>query len=380
MHYDKDLISDQKEAISKLRGHLIQHRRFSEILKQIEAAILFPPDSNLLFVVGPAGVGKTRLIHAIKKLVTLMIKTQALEDPGCIPYISVTAPVPEIGRSFPWNSLFHSYLDELKAPLPSSKLASPKHFDVDPRRGVEHAAINALKHRKPRVVLVDETNHFATSRNEKVLFDQTNRLKAFATQSGVLHICVGTYELERMAYLSGQLARRCTILHFNRYRLNSEVDRGCFKYAIEDIQKHIPLALELDLTTHAQFLHEGSAGCVGNLKNWLERALTVAYTESRSAICLEDLKLAAQSQRSRSIMESEAQEGEKALSNAGEQLELLSDGQLQFTTTDIPSNQNLDQIRSPHTPKSKRPKPGTPRPRRYPTGYHPGDPDEQIAV
>ncbi len=87
-----------QKARADLDNSLVNHTRFAEALKRIEAALLFPTDIRLLWVIGPTGAGKTRLMRTVEKLVNRIIAENLIDDPGCIPCVSIDVPCPELGH------------------------------------------------------------------------------------------------------------------------------------------------------------------------------------------------------------------------------------------------------------------------------------------
>lgn len=312
-----------QKAKAALDNSLVKHTRFDEALKTIEAALLFPTDTRLLWVIGPSGAGKTRLALTVEKLIHKMIADQLVSDPGCVPCVSFEVPCPELGHRFSWNEHHWRYLDKLLVPLSADDKAPAPLPWVDPKRGLEHAVLNALKHRRPMAVLLDETNHFASVTSAKVLFDQTNRLKSFANRSKVLHVCFGTYEVARMALVSGQLARRSDIIHLSRYRADVPADYAAFKSVVRAFQKCLPVVHHLDLRTQAEYLHERSIGCVGVLKEWLIKALAQANGDGRKEIAMKDLEATAMSVTKLRVLLQEATEGEEIMNDGATQLDLF---------------------------------------------------------
>ncbi len=363
-----------QKARADLDNSLVNHTRFAEALKRIEAALLFPTDIRLLWVIGPTGAGKTRLMRTVEKLVNRIIAENLIDDPGCIPCVSIDVPCPELGHRFSWAEHYSRYLEKLEVPLIPGVANVPSLPNTDPRRGLEHAVVNALRHRRPKAVLMDETNHFASVTSPKVLFDQTNRIKSFVNRTDILHICFGTYEVARMAGVSGQLARRSEIIHFARYRPEVQSDRSTFKQIARAFQKCLPVAHHLDLTNASEFLHERSIGCVGVLKSWLIHALAHANGNGRSEITMKDIEATALPVSRLRIMLKDAVEGENSLTEGGEQLDLFRDELGLAKESDHDNNTPFGGLfdttseGDPSKVAKSSTKPGTMAPRRIPTG------------
>ena len=129
-----------------------------------------------------------------------------------------------------------------------------------------------------RTVILDEAQHLIHSGDGKQPKDQLNWIKSMATETGVLHVLIGTYDLLPFCNLDGQMARRGSEFHFARYHMEDENDCQAFRNALSSLLKQIPLEVGHDrLMQRWWYFFEGSLGCIGILKQWLVRALYRAY-------------------------------------------------------------------------------------------------------
>ncbi len=53
----------------------------------------------------------------------------------------------------------------------------------------------ALKHRTPHAILIDEAEHIAKAARGSKLLDQPDHVKSLAIMSKTVHVLVGTYDL-----------------------------------------------------------------------------------------------------------------------------------------------------------------------------------------
>ena len=97
-------------------------------------------------------------------------------------------------------------------------------------------------------------------------------------------VLVGTYELLPFLNMSAQLSRRTFDIHFMRYQSINEKDMSDYKNIIRQFQWHLPLEEEPDLVKETEFIYERTIGCVGILKNWLERCLAEAVHNNMKTI------------------------------------------------------------------------------------------------
>lgn len=106
-------------------------------------------------------------------------------------------------------------------------------------------------------------------------------LKSLANMCKVLFGLFGTYEMFDLLDLSDQLMRRSKIIHLRRYSRSAE-DFIDFQQTILSFQQNLPFAKQPDLLAHSDYLYERTAGCVGNLYDWLLSALHIALHDSTS--------------------------------------------------------------------------------------------------
>ena len=85
-------------AKEKLDRRLVEHARYEEALNKIVGALLFPTDAKLLYIVGPTGVGKSRLFASVKKRIMDMIGKSLISDLERIPYVAYEVPSVQIGN------------------------------------------------------------------------------------------------------------------------------------------------------------------------------------------------------------------------------------------------------------------------------------------
>jgi len=109
------------------------------------------------------------------------------------------------------------------------------------------------------------------------------------SQTGILYILVGTYDLFNVGKLNGQVGRRCLPVHFPRYQLEREVDCIAFQTALLELLRRVPLecAAERWVTDHWLYFYECSVGCIGISKDWLLRAVSAALDDGASRLSLD---------------------------------------------------------------------------------------------
>jgi len=278
----------------------------------------------MVFVCGPTGVGKTTLRLKAEQIITAELRAELESDRGRLAVVSVEAVAPESG-SFSWRDHFRRILLQMNEPLIEYKQdfqagflmrspARPKPTTGEYRYGVEQA----LRFRRPAAVMIDEAQHLARIASGRRLLDQLDVIKSIANQTQTVHVLYGTYDLLTFRNLNGQLSRRSIDVHFPRYRAESAPDRKAFMSVLNSFAQQLPIPDPPDLANNWEFLYERSIGCVGVLKQWLVRALSVALRTGDSTLSRRNLESQAPSVAQADKIVSEASEGEMRLMDSNE--------------------------------------------------------------
>lgn len=272
----------------RFRAHTVAHPRLAEAKETLMNATHGAEPNSLIFVFGPTGVGKNTLRLKIEQLLAQELLNELQKDLTRIPVVSVEAVAPESG-SFNWRDHFKRLLYQLDEPLVERKLNRPLednvagaagHFMPTPRAvGTEYryAVEQAIRYRRPVAVMIDEAQHIGKISSGRRLLDQLDVVKSFANQTKTVHVLLGTYDLLAFRNLNGQLSRRSIDVHLARYRAKDPEDLQTFINVVRSFEKELPLEEPSDLVSNWEFLYERSLGCIGILKEWLVRAVTVAY-------------------------------------------------------------------------------------------------------
>lgn len=302
------------------------HPRLLKVKDRLLAAIKAAAPGSLILVLGPTGVGKTTLRHNIEQVLTTELMPVLKSDPSRIPFVSVDTAACLTG-TFSWRDHFARMLREMNEPLIESKLSLDRlaQRNGHPRFAagshtssyeLQYAVEQALRYRRPAAVFLDDAQHFGKIASGRRLSDQLDVIKSVANLTNTVHVLIGTYELLTFRNLSGQLSRRSLDVHFSRYRCEQPDDLATFKNVLLTFQKQLPVAETVDLLDCWELMYERSIGCVGILKEWLARMLTIAAGNRRINLTKKNLEQSALSASQCEKILAEARDGEARLTEA----------------------------------------------------------------
>ena len=268
---------------------VVGHSRMTSVIDQFMDDCLGENSYNIVVCLGPSGIGKTRTLKLLVRGITKTYAKAMNDDPGIIPVIGIE--IPEAGtRQFAYSTLFSDLLDQVSSPCPGKKVETvteggsrrikPLNHGTSTILAQQMALRNELIVRKTRVVILDEASHLLGHLGGRDLTNLANALKSLGNIAGTTLVLVGAYDLIDVLELSGQLARRTGVIHFEPYRMGDskkgQEDMAEFKNVLLTLQTMLPTKTQPDLLGLAEGLQRTCLGCVGILKQVLQGALSKA--------------------------------------------------------------------------------------------------------
>jgi len=358
----------------------ITHPQLEVVHDKIRRAIRQPAGFSFVLVHGPTGVGKTTMMERlVEQTRALFLSANApAAFPSFSPYGKAPTPIsvlrieadPPDKSAFNRGYFYRRVLTLLGEQTYSQQMHVDIHAEAAPskRRRMSRSATEsndvpelregaqaALYRHGVRVIFLDEAHHLLMSRDGvegSTLQEQLEWLKSLS-QTGILYILVGTYDLFNVGKLNGQVGRRCLPVHFPRYQLEREVDCIAFQTALLELLRRVPLecAAERWVTDHWLYFYECSVGCIGILKDWLLRAVSAALDDGASRLsldCVQDHALHVDIYRQMAL---DAYEGEQRLNHTEANREhvwrLLQGGELIAPVPPLPPRETPDVVANP---------------------------------
>lgn len=259
---------------------VVTHPHLTIAHEQTMEVLTSPADHPFVLVVGPGGVGKTALIRLLDNALHFEARFEMEVDPSVKPAIVVDAPASFTGQ-FDFVELWRRIIEAAEGPADrltgESVLSLGLRAAVNGARGdrpkdMNRAAVRSCHHRGVRTILLDEANHLSVLAGSTRAPEQLDVLKDFANAAGVRILLVGAFPVLAFRDISFQVARRIRTVPFLGYEASRAREMGGFRKAatqLLDEMQEVDVALDDDLL---EYLHRGSAGCVGSLRNWLVEA------------------------------------------------------------------------------------------------------------
>src|SRR6266487_3484277 len=303
----------------------VKHPRLEEMDRDLMRLISGHRRYTMLALFGATGVGKSTVISRVAKRLR-----EEEPDPSVVPVVVTRATPEDIGASARLD-YYRQVLAQLQGhvgvrdrvknlPLftnPEKKSRDPAEW-LDMRAAVQYA----LSLLRVKVVFVDEGQHLMYVDAPHKPTAQLDWLKTITSQTNVVHVLVGNFDLYDCCNLNAQAARRMRDLPFHRYHLNNETECSEFATALRTFLEEVPLAVDVPgLLSHWRWFGEWSLGCIGVLSDWLVETVDALCQQGGTTLTIEALKRHALQPDQRVRMEMEARKGEYKVERAKAQSE-----------------------------------------------------------
>lgn len=267
----------------------VRHLRVEDMFSTLNKMCTAGCSESVIAVIGSTGVGKSALLRHFVSTVNTAYAAALERDPAMVPAVYLELPTPIAGDAN-WKDIFIRLLNAMEEPLVDRKAVHALHPDSSrrtmsyPPRGVaeelRRSLLNCVRNRNTKVIVLDEGRNLFYSRSSLRHSLQLDLVKSLSNDIKIPIVIGSSYDLLNTENFHGQLARRTRILHFERY---SETDLvkgnpygASFRNVVFSLFNAMPVQWDPDLLKHTDYFLMYSVGCVGILKNWLERTLVDA--------------------------------------------------------------------------------------------------------
>nr|WP_297352948.1 TniB family NTP-binding protein [uncultured Caldimonas sp.] len=271
------------------RAKKIKHASLRTALDSLLRFVEYPRPEQVVVLLGPSGVGKSTIVAAIERHLKDKYRAEMQTDPGFLPYLSLKAQAPLDGN-FNWKDFFTRALCQGGEILIDRKVTPAFQIELDGatvastkglvREELRRSVETMIRHRRVQVIIVDEASAILFQKSGLNPVLQFNILKSLAIELRIPIILVGAYDLLGILDGSGQLVRRCDVVHLPRYaaggKTQGKSDVQHFTDILAAFLGAIDIAKEEGLERHVDYFMLKSVGCAGVLKDWLDRALCEA--------------------------------------------------------------------------------------------------------
>lgn len=274
-------------AVELIKTERIAHRSYTRAVGDIFNALAVAQAGELVVVVGPSRVGKSRAItEAIKSAVGSHARSETMR-----PYVVIQAENASTQGTFSTKSFMRAACEAVRHPIYGVALESDQwrerldaRINRTPEGMLRDAFEHALRILKTRFVVVDEAHHVAyvgTFANAAAVLDSW---KCLADKTNVVLCLVGSYKLLEIIAEAPHLLGRQRPIEFPRYRLENPEDLIAFEQLLETWSRPIRFERGQSLRTWNQYLFTHSFGCAGQLSMWLRSALGFANSRQQEVL------------------------------------------------------------------------------------------------
>lgn len=313
-------LDDAQRALHKAFHDVrVRHPKLDAVLEQIHPLLMLHGESNIVYIVGATGIGKSTLSrYALKQFYDQYADLTA-SDISAIPVVNVEAYCDGDTRHG-FRGLYEDLRTALQEPAPDRKafieeadghmsLRSTQRMTI---RQLRKLVEKGLKSRRTKVVVIDEAYHLLKFAMDSAVMDT---LKSLANTTGTKFVLVGSFDLFSLVDSHAQVARRSAFVHFERYRPERSDDCTAFRKIVLSLQEKWPLADVPNFVAIWDELMTVSLGCVGLLKSFLLDALAMQLLNDGTWDCA-FLQRAAMANKLRAIIEKEIVSGEQEIEEA----------------------------------------------------------------
>ena len=279
MFYTNEFIESKVKAFA---DYVLAHHKFVSVLEKVTFHLNNPASAELIVLVGPTGIGKSLMMGHISKKLNDSRMARA-NDPDYRPVVHTVA-MASGRRQFDFKTLYREALKNLGDPIMGHLDAVDRVYlrslKLDTTASLRTRMQDEMCLRETLFWLLDEAQHLVFGGKSGTTGDQFDVLKSIAQMTNCTFLLAGPCKMEAELASSSQLARRIISVPFDRYHHGIDAELQQFGDIANSLMARLDLAEKPNVDQILTLLYEGSAGCVGILKDWLTRSYARALNAS----------------------------------------------------------------------------------------------------
>lgn len=307
-----------KRAIEEIKSMRIPHRNYQRCLSEAMAALVAAEPGEVVSIVGPSRVGKSRLAS---ELMRMILGPSADWSGDIMPVVSILVTNHTNRGAFRTKDFAVRCLEAIRHPIygvsrPDDpwNVARMGLIDNISESMLSAAFKEGLIQRKCRYLVLDESQHIQYALGGDLeaaaILDSW---KSMAAEANVVLVLIGAYPLIHVLRLSPHLLGRKHEVHFPRYTIGEE-DLHAFDQILGVYSPAIRLPPGVQsLRDWNHILYPDSLGCIGLLGRGVRHGLVQAYAEDAEFLTEAHILAARRSVGDLTEIAAEIANGERAL-------------------------------------------------------------------
>jgi hypothetical protein len=281
------------DAIDAIRDRRIAHKRYVHVRKRIVAGVRAIWPGELIVLVGPSRVGKSRCTND-----ALSVPAENVPDEnGTMRVVVVEAENSSQGGEFSTKAFMTACLQAIHHPIYGVQAEDdPWGFKLDQllhktsEATLRQAFERALERRQTEYLVIDEAHHVQyVAGGDRAATRVLDSWKCMASKSKVKLVLSGSYRLLPLLGLAPHLVGRQQPLNFGRYRSTSRLDVESWEQILREFSRLLRFDEGTSLSTWNRVLFDGSLGCVGLLSQWIRACLASMLSDGAETVTLDRL-------------------------------------------------------------------------------------------